>query len=39
MLHPGVLVSLFLVGALIVYGLRGWERMARRRRELLPGTT
>jgi len=38
-MHPGLIVTLTLLAALIIYGLRGWERMVRVRREQEPGST
>lgn len=34
-----LVLALTLLAALIVFGLRGWERMVRIRRELEPGST
>jgi hypothetical protein len=38
-MHPGLIVALALLAGLIVYGLRGWERLVRIRREQEPGST
>jgi len=38
-MHPGLIVAFALLAALIVFGLRGWERMVRIRREQEPGST
>jgi len=39
--HPtlALVCALGATGALIVYGLAAWERIVRRRREQLPGTS
>ena len=36
---PGLLVAFGSLAALILFGLRGWERMVRQRREQEPGST
>jgi hypothetical protein len=38
-MHPGLIVALLLLAGLIWYGLQGWERLVRIRREQLPDTS
>ena len=38
-MHPGLIVTLLLLLWLILFGLRGWERLVRIRREQLPETS
>jgi|GEM_PF-5892050 len=38
-MHPGLIVALLLLLWLILFGLRGWERLVRIRREQLPETS
>lgn len=38
-MHPGLFVALALLAGLILFGLHGWERMVRIRREQEPSST
>ena len=35
-MHPGLFVALALLAGLIIFGLRGWERLVRIRRQQEP---
>jgi hypothetical protein len=38
-MHPGLIVALSLLAGLILFGLRGWERLVRIRRAQVPETS
>ena len=38
-MHLGLVVALLLLAGLILFGLRGWERLVRIRRQQLPETS
>jgi hypothetical protein len=37
-MNPGLFVALGLLAGLIIFGLRGWERLVRIRRAQMPGS-
>lgn len=38
-MHPGLILALAALAGLILFGLRGWERLVRIRRQQMPETS